>query len=135
MLGRVCAFDPSGIPPQCEAPCAQADLEGFNACFDLVMSAPCRSRLCEAWYVNATMGCLSCVTDHVTGPELDNFASIIDVYNSTCNNRSLVVSSGERSGPARPRDSGFPRLRDLVQPPALGRRAQASRLLQLCGAE
>lgn len=88
----VCAFDPIGIPPQCETLCAEADLEGFNACFDLVMSPPCRSRLCERWYVDMTMDCLKCVAVHVSGTELENFASIIDVYNSTCNNRSLVVS-------------------------------------------
>lgn len=69
------------------------------------MSAPCRSRLCEGWYINTTMACLSCVTDHVTGTELENFASIIDVYNSTCNNRSLVVSTLCSSGTRqRPRD-------------------------------
>ena len=62
------------------------------------MSEPCRERLCEAWYVNAMMGCLSCVTDYVSGTELENFASIIDVYNSTCNNRSLVVSNSMPSG-------------------------------------
>jgi hypothetical protein len=73
------------------------------------MSEPCRERLCEAWYINSTMACLSCVTDHVSGTELENFASIIDIYNSTCNNRSLVVSSvcgAQRGGQQLPAQPG-----------------------------
>lgn len=87
------AFDTSGVPSQCEDTCEQADLEGFNACFDLVMSAPCRSRLCGKWYYNVMSRCLTCISEHQSGTE---FRDIINVYNSTCHNISLVVSRPSR---------------------------------------